>query len=224
MSILQKALAEQAKFLSEHEAKQLLAERGIPVTGDELVTDSDAAVAAAKKIGFPVVLKGCGRTLLHKTEMDLVKINLGDEAAVRDAATDMLSRLPQDADGLLVCPLVDARREFIAGVTQDSQFGPVVAFGLGGIFTETLKDVAFRVAPFEIEDGRDLIRDVQARKLMHEVRGLPAIDRDAMATLLSNLSKLAAEEAAIEEIDCNPILANGDQPLVVDALVKLKQQ
>lgn len=222
MSILEKATAENAAFLSEYEAKQLLKEYRIPVTDDHLVRDAEQAVAAANEIGYPVVLKGCGRTLLHKTEMGLVKVNLTDDEAVRRTAADMFARLPRDADGLLVSPMLDTRREFIAGVTQDTQFGPVVAFGLGGIFTETLKDIAFRVAPFETDDGVDLIRDVQARKLMYSIRGLPAIDREAMANLLSNLSKLAAEQAAIEEIDCNPILTNGDQPVVVDALIKLR--
>ena len=201
MSILEKAVAEGAKFLSEHEAKQLLAEHGIPVTPDRLVTDVDGAVPAAEKIGYPVVLKGCGRTLLHKTEMDLVKVRLDDAEAVRAAAEDLFSRLPAEADGLLVSPMLDTRREFIAGVTQDTQFGPVVAFGLGGIFTETLKDVAFRVAPFDREDAMDLIHDVYARKLMGVVRGLPAIDKESMAALLSKLSHLAAAQAAIDEID-----------------------
>ncbi|HPM78834.1 MAG TPA: acetate--CoA ligase family protein [bacterium] len=222
MSILDKAIAEKTVFLSEFEAKQLLKEYHIPVTDDRLVGNVEQAVSAADALGYPVVLKGCGRTLLHKTEMNLVQVNLTDADAVRRAATDMFARLPQDADGLLVSPMLDTRREFIAGVTQDVQFGPVVAFGLGGIFTETIKDVAFRVAPFEVGDGVDLIRDVQARKLMYSVRGLPAIDREAMANLLSNLSKLAAEQAVIEEVDCNPILTKGDQPVVVDALIKLR--
>lgn len=221
MSILELALREKIPFLSEREAKLLLAEYGIPVTDDRLVTSAADAVAAAGEIGFPVVLKGCGRTLLHKTELDLVRLNLKDAAAVAAAAADLLARLPADAEGLLVGPMLDTRREFIAGVTQDPQFGAVVAFGLGGIFTETLKDVAFRVAPFGHNEGLSLIHDVSARKLMKAVRGLPAIDKHQMADLLSGLSRLAAEQSAIAEIDCNPILAAGSRPVVVDALVKL---
>jgi len=222
MSILDKALAEKAQFLSEYEAKLLLAEYGIPVTPDRLAKNVDEAVAAANEIGYPVVLKGCGRTLLHKTESDLVKLNLRAADAVRATASEMFARLPKEADGLLVAPMLDARREFIAGVTQDAQFGPVVAFGLGGIFTETIKDIAFRVAPFELRDGLDLIQGVQARKLMRAVRGMPEIDKEAMARLLSNLSKLAAAQPAVLEVDCNPILTQGSQPMVVDALVKLR--
>lgn len=222
MSILEKALSEKAEFLSEHEAKALLSEYDISVTQDKLVKSAEDAAQAAAEIGFPVVLKGCGRTLLHKTELDLVKVKLSDAEEVLAVATDMFKRLPAEADGLLVCPMLDTRREFIAGVTQDRQFGPVVAFGLGGIFTETLKDVAFRVAPFGIEDGLDLVHDVQARKLMRSVRGLPEIDRKKMAGLLANLSRLAAEQSAIDEVDCNPILADGENPVVADALVKLK--
>jgi acetyl-CoA synthetase (ADP-forming) len=222
MSILDKALAEKAQFLSEYEAKLLLAEYGIPVTPDRLAKNADEAVAAANEIGYPVVLKGCGRSLLHKTELDLVKVNLRAADAVRATASEMFARLPKEADGLLVAPMLDARREFIAGVTQDAQFGPVVAFGLGGIFTETIKDVAFRVAPFELRDGLDLIQGVQARKLMRAVRGMPEIDKEAMARLLSNLSKLAAAQPAVLEVDCNPILTQGSQPVVADALVKLR--
>jgi acetyl-CoA synthetase (ADP-forming) len=221
MSILAKALAEKTRFLSEWEGKQLLAEHGIPVTGDRLARTVEEAVAAAEAIGYPVVVKGCGRTLLHKTEMNFVRLNLKNAAAVREAAAEMQPRLPADADGLLVAPMLDPRREFIAGVSQDPQFGPVVAFGLGGIFTETLKDVAFRVAPFDANEGWALVHDVAARKLMAAVRGLPAIDKKKMAQLLADLSTLAAN-SAIEEIDCNPILADGDQPVVVDALVKLR--
>ncbi|MDP8223598.1 MAG: acetate--CoA ligase family protein [Candidatus Lernaella stagnicola] len=224
MAILEKAIQEKAEFLSEWEAKQLLSEYGIPVTADRLVKTADEAAAAAEEIGFPVVLKGCGRSLLHKTELDAVKLNLKNADQVREAAEDVLSRLPEDADGLLVGPMVDARREFLAGVTQDQQFGPVVAFGLGGIFTETIKDVAFRVAPFEPAEGLALISDVAASRLMNAVRGLPAIDRNLFATLLSNLSKLAAQNSAIDEIDCNPVLADGEKPVVVDALVKLKYE
>ena len=222
MAILEKALAENAEFLSEWEAKQLLAEYGIPTTADRLVHTVDDAVAAADHIGYPVVLKGCGRTLLHKTELDLVRLKLADADAVRAAAEDMLGRLPAEADGLIVSPMLDTRREFIAGVTHDKQFGAVVAFGLGGIFTETLKDIAFRVAPFEITEGHALIRDVAAYQLMKPVRGLPGIDRDKMAGLLAGLSRLAADNPAIDEVDCNPILADGPNPVVVDALVKLK--
>jgi acetyl-CoA synthetase (ADP-forming) len=222
MSILAQAVAEKAAFLSEWEAKQLLAEFGIPVTPDRLVRTADDAVAAAAAIGFPVVLKGCGRTLLHKTELDLVRLNLKDVDSVRRTAAELLPRLPANADGLLVGPMLDPRREFIAGVSQDPQFGPVVLFGLGGIFTETLKDVAFRVAPFDAREGWALVHDVQARKLMNAVRGLPAIDKQKMAQLLADLSQLAANQRVIEEIDCNPILADGDRPVVVDALVKLR--
>jgi succinyl-CoA synthetase beta subunit len=222
MAILEKAIKEQAAFLSEWEGKRLLAEHGIPVTDDRLARTADEAVAAAGALGYPVALKGCGRMLLHKTEMDMVRLNLKTADAVRAAAADLLARLPEGADGLLVSPMLDARREFIAGVTQDPQFGAVVAFGLGGIFTETLKDVAFRVAPFEAEEGWSLIHDVAARKLMNPVRGLPAVDKNAMAALLSNLSKLAASAPEIDEIDCNPILLNGEKPVVVDALVKLR--
>lgn len=223
MSVLEKAIAENAAFLSEWEAKQLLTEYGIPVTADRLVHTADQAVAAAREIGYPVVLKGCGRTLLHKTELDLVKLNLADDDAVRATADDLLARLPEDAEGLLVAPQIDARREFIAGVTQDRQFGAVVAFGLGGIFTETLRDVAFRVAPFDEIEAASLIRDVAASKLLQAVRGLPEIDRAKMAGLLAGLSRLAAENDVIEEVDCNPILADGSNPVVVDALVKLKK-
>lgn len=222
MSILEKALAEKTEFLSEWEGKQLLAEFGIPVPADRLARTVDEALAAAEAIGFSVVLKGCGRTLLHKTEMDMVRLKLADADAVRAAAADLFARLPKGADGVLVGPQLDARREFIAGVTQDSQFGPVVAFGLGGIFTETIKDVAFRVAPFEHREALALIHDVQARKLMAAVRGLPAIDKHKMADLLVGLSKLAAANPVILEIDCNPILADGPDPVVVDSLVKLK--
>ncbi len=172
--IVEQAKIQGAAFLSEAESKELLAQFGVPI-GKQLVTRSlDEATAFAKDAGYPLVLKGSGRTLLHKTEMGLVNVGIRDEDDLRARFNAMLEKLPEEADGILLSPQADNRREFIAGLSNDPQFGPVVMFGLGGIFTEALKDVVFRVAPIQRADAEDMLDGIKSASLLGEVRGLPA--------------------------------------------------
>ena len=210
--------------LSEHESKQLLRSAGISVPEDALVQSADAAVRAAERLGYPVALKLCGRRIAHKTERGLVRLGLGDAAAVRAAAVGLLAaRRADDGDvKLLVCRMVGGRRELIAGLVRDPQFGPCVMLGLGGIFAEVVGDVAFAVAPLAQGDAEDLIGALRYGKLLGAFRGEPAIDRRKLADLLEALGRLGAGRADIRSIDVNPLIVSGDTPVVIDALVELE--
>jgi len=220
-SIVEKARKDGAEFLSEAESKELLAEFGVPI-GKQLLTRSvDEAAAFAGDAGYPLVLKGCGRTILHKTEMGLVEIGVRDEEDLRERFAALEGRLPKDADGVLIAPMADSRREFIAGLSVDEQFGPVVMFGLGGIFTEALRDVVFRVAPITKVDAQEMLEGIKSAKLLDEIRGMPAVDRDALCDILVAVGEIGTQIEGVTEIDINPILIDNGKPVAADALVKV---
>jgi len=210
--------------LSEHESKQLLRGAGIPVPEDHLVESADAAARAAEALGYPVALKLCGRKIAHKTERGLVRLGLANAGAVRAAAETLLeARRPDDGEAkLLVCRMVGGRRELIAGLVRDPQFGPCVMLGLGGIFAEAVGDVAFAVAPLAKGDAEDLIGALKYGKMLDAFRGEPAIDRRKLATVLEALGRLGASRPDIRSIDVNPLIVSGDTPVVIDALVELE--
>jgi succinyl-CoA synthetase beta subunit len=210
--------------LSEHESKELLRTAGIAIPDERLVDDAEGAVRAARALGHPVALKLCGRKIAHKTERGLVRLGLGDDAAVRAAAEALLAaRRADDGDAkLLVCRMVSGRREVIAGLVRDATFGPCVMLGLGGIFAEAVGDVAFALAPLAPGDAEELIDALEYKKLLGEFRGEPAVDRAALARVLEGLGRLGAERADIRSIDVNPLILSGAAPVVVDALVELE--
>lgn len=210
--------------LSEHASKELLRGFGVPFAREENVGDRAAAVAAAKQLGFPVVLKLCGDSIAHKTERDLVRLGLGDEAAVQIAADELLSKATP-ADGpvtLLVAEMVRAKRELILGLVRDEQFGPCVLLGIGGITAEIQGDVAFAAAPVTREQVRRMIDSLSARDLIRKpFRGEPAVDEDALAEILVSLGRLGLERSDIASVDLNPVLIAGSAPIAVDALVEI---
>lgn len=213
-----------AVTLSEHDSKELLSRYGVPCARETLASDPAGAADAAREIGFPVVLKLCGDAIAHKTERDLVRLGLGDEAAVRAAAEDLLGRAtPADGEvSLLVAEQVSGRRELIAGLVRDPQFGPCVVLGLGGILTEALADVAFAQVPLSRPEALTLVEGLRAHHLLtRPFRGEPAVDREALADVLQGLARLAEERPDVESVDLNPLIVSGDRPLAVDALVVL---
>lgn len=209
--------------LSEHESKRLLAEFDVPFAPERVAADADAAVDAARALGFPVVVKLAGDAIAHKTERGLVRLRLGDESAVRDAASELLAAATAD-DGevvLLVAPMLSGARELIAGVHDDEQFGRCVMVGVGGVLTEALGDVAFRLVPIDDLDAREMIDDLGAQALLGPVRGEPALDREAMARVLVGLSRLAVARPDVVAVDVNPLIVVEGQPVAVDALVEV---
>jgi len=219
------ASPEPSRTLSEHASKTLLASYGIPSAREALASDPAEAVAAAEAIGFPVAVKLCGDAIAHKTERDLVHLGLADAEAVRRAAQELLARRrPEDGEtGLLVCEMVRGRRELIAGLVRDPQFGACVMLGLGGILTEVLRDIVFAAAPLTSSDAASMVRRLQASELfLSPFRGEPPIDLRALARILLGLSRLSAERPDVRSVDLNPLIVRGAEPIAVDALVVLE--
>jgi len=209
--------------LNEHQAKQLLQQYGIPVVDEHLVSDPEQAVQAARILKYPVVVKGVGGRLQHKTEMGLVYLRLGDDQAVRQAAMEISEKAGDLLDGLLVQPYIPGQRELMAGLFLDPQFGPVVLLGLGGVLAEALDDVAMATAPLTHTDAMQMIAQIKAQKLLSAFRGQKAADIDALAQALVGLSNLAVEHKEIVEVDINPLRITPQGTLcAVDALVVLR--
>ncbi|HQK06315.1 MAG TPA: acetate--CoA ligase family protein [Spirochaetota bacterium] len=221
--ILKQAIAKRQKALSEFDSKQLMKMAGIPVSRNYLAKSKEEALDYAQKLGFPVVLKGCSDTLTHKTELGMVKLKLKTKEDVANAYDEITGKgIP--LDGVLVQEWLDGdNREFVLGSIKDPQFGPCVMFGLGGVFTEALQDVSFRVAPITSIDAYEMMDELRTKKLLGPFRGSPAVDKEMLARALVGLSELINTYEEIAEIDINPIIINGDKPVAVDALVILKQ-
>jgi acetyl-CoA synthetase (ADP-forming) len=166
-------------------------------------------------------MKGCSAELSHKTEAGMVALNISSAREVAQVFEE-LSGKATNLDGVLVEKMVKGSREFVIGLSQDPSFGPCVMFGLGGIFTEALKDVTFRVAPLSKEDALEMIDEIKTKKLLGEFRGSPAVDRESLAKALVGVGDLGIKYDSIAEIDINPLIICGDKPVAVDALVVLK--
>jgi acyl-CoA synthetase (NDP forming) len=206
--------------LSDREAKRLLAEVDIALPPERFVSSQVAVAAAADSMGYPVVLKGIGARLMHKTERGLVHLNLADPLAVEGAAASISAEAGKDLDGFLVQPHISGRREFVAGLIQDPQFGPVILFGVGGVFTEAFSDVAFRLAPLSETDASEMIGEIQGNTLLGEFRGEKAVHRDELVQTLMGLSRIGEKHPEVSEIDINPLLVSAEGHVsVVDVLM-----
>ena len=210
--------------LTEAESKILLSAYGIPVVGEAIVTEEEDAVSQAQKMGFPVVLKGHGAKLTHKTERGLVKVNLRSDFEVIQAYRQIKEAGGGDWEGCLIQPLIEGKREFAAGLVRDPQFGPSVMFGLGGVFTEALGDAAFRIAPFSETQAEVMLDEIKSSKILGAFRGEEEADRKALKQTLLGLSRLGLEHPEIKEVDINPLIVAPDGKVkAVDALVVLDE-
>ncbi|MDK1023500.1 MAG: acetate--CoA ligase family protein [Gammaproteobacteria bacterium] len=218
-------LLQSGKQLTEFDCKQILQAYGIPVTREKLATSADEAVELAADLGFPVVLKVQSGQILHKTEADAIRLNLGSAAEVREAYEEILENAKKyapDAEiqGLLVQEMLQGGVEVIVGVTRDPVFGPVIMFGLGGIFVEVLKDVSFRVAPLLRRDAEEMIEEIRGHRILQGVRGQPPVSREALIDVILKVSELvSAYKDDIAELDINPLLLFPDGACAVDALI-----
>ena len=212
-----------SRTLSEFDSKERLASAGVPMGPEKLVETEEDAVQAAITFGFPVVAKLCGDAIAHKTERGLVKLNLRDPAAVREAVCFLLSQArPEDGmRGVLIAPMVAGTRELIAGALIDPTFGKCIMLGIGGIFAEALADVAFRLVPLSAQDAHDMIQDLHHQSWFTEFRGEPAVDEDHLVSILLGLSKAIENADDILSIDINPLMIHKGTPIAVDALVEV---
>ena len=203
-------------WLAPAQARRLLEAYGLPVVPERVVDTADAAAAAAVELGFPVVVKSAAAGV-HKTESGGVVLNLADEAEVR-AAVERIG-LP-----VLLQPMIRGGAELLAGAVQDPVFGPLVAFGPGGVLAELIGQAQFRLAPLTDLDARELVRADKAGRLVAGFRGAPPADADALVDLLVRLSRLVEDFPEVAELDLNPVLALADRAVAVDARVRVARQ
>lgn len=211
--------------LSEREGKAVLACYGVPVVGERLVQDADAAVDAAEALGLPVVLKVESPDIPHKTEAGVIRLNLHTAAEVRAGFAAVMAAAhavtpPPRITGVLVQPQVPAGAEIMVGARQDPQFGPMVVVGLGGIFVELLKDTAVRLAPVGVDEALRMLDELRGQAVLDGFRGAPAVSRLRLADAIARISELAADHGArLAELDVNPLIAAGERLIAVDALM-----
>ncbi len=223
------ARADGRTLLTEVESKQLLDGAGIRVTQARLATNADDAVTAAEEIGFPVVLKIVSTEIAHKSDVGGVALDLGDADAVRAAYDAMMESVRQAApgasvEGVSVQQMAEPGTEVIIGTTTDAQFGPVMMFGLGGIFVEVMKDVAFRIVPLEPRDAKQIVREIKGYPVLEGIRGQPGADIEALERMILDVSSFVWDHGEIAELDLNPVIAYPDGAVAVDARVVLTEQ
>lgn len=214
------------RVLTEIEAKQILTEAGINCTTTRLASSREDAVSISEEIGYPVVLKVSSEDITHKSDSGGVKINLPDSAAVEEAHDEIMASCSAYApgakiEGVSVQPMAREGTEIIMGMTRDASFGPVIMFGLGGIFVEILKDVAFRIVPLEQKDAEEMISEIKGKKLLEGYRGLEPVDVACLQQMLVKLSDFVHATPGVEEIDMNPVIAYRNDAVVVDARIIL---
>jgi acyl-CoA synthetase (NDP forming) len=215
------AMSSGATALDESLSKAVFSEYGIPVPGSETVTTQAEAVAAAARIGRRVVMKGVATDIHHKTEAGLVLLGLEGAEAVRDAFRLLEERAHGKLEAVLVEEMITSNREFMVGMKRDPVFGPVVAFGLGGVLTEVLGDVVLGLAPLDDTEAMELLGLIKAKRLLGPFRGYPPVDLKALADIVKAIGQMAVDNPEIVEIDVNPVMVQGDRPLAADALIVL---
>jgi acetyl coenzyme A synthetase (ADP forming)-like protein len=218
-------------WLSADETRAVLAAIGLPLPAGGTAKSADEAAKLARAVGFPVALKLASHSIVHKTEIGAVRLNLSDEESVRRAFEEIRSRLARDGmldamDGVLVQPMILSGVEVMVGVTADPLFGPLIAFGLGGIHVEILGDVRFRVTPLSDRDAAEMVREIRGFRLLEGYRGHPPADVEAIQDALLRVSRLVEEVPEIGELDLNPIFAlpPGQGCVIADARIRVVAQ
>jgi len=212
-------------------SKELLKKYGVPVPGEVIAVSEEDAVAHAKEIGFPLVMKVESADILHKTDAGGVKLNIKSEEEVRAAYRSIMESCTAKCpgakiNGILMQQMLKSGTEVIVGVTNDPSLGPMVLCGMGGVFTEVFKDVSLFPAPLKKNDALKMIKSLKAYKLMTGYRGQPKLDVDALADLLVNVGKFAVDHVNdLAEMDINPVFVypEGEGVAAADALVILRQ-
>ncbi|MCD6488710.1 MAG: acetate--CoA ligase family protein [Desulfurococcales archaeon] len=226
--IITNAFKEGRTKLLEHEAIEIVKYYGAPVAEARLAKTPEEAAIIADEIGYPVVLKVVSPDISHKSDVGGVIIGLHNREQVVNAARRIFDNVAKNAPsarvtGLLVQKQAEKGLEVIVGGLRDSVFGPVVMFGLGGIFVEVLKDVSFRVAPITEDDAIEMMCEIKAAKILEGFRNIPPVDKKSLAKVIIAASKLLEENPEIDSLDLNPVIAYPTGAVVVDARVILKK-
>ena len=225
--IITDALKNGRTVLTEVESKKLVAGAGIPVVETKLAASKAEAISISKKMGFPVVLKIVSPDIIHKSDIGGVKLGLANATQVGKAYADIMAAAKKankkaDIHGVSVQKMAKPGVEVIMGMSKDAQFGPVLMFGLGGVFVEVLKDVAFRIVPLMRRDASQMIREIKGYPLLEGYRGQEPANITALEDLLLKLSDFIDKTPQIKEMDLNPIFAYKDGVVAVDARVILE--
>jgi len=226
--IILNALKEERRKLLEHEALELIKAYGAPIADAGLAKTPEEAGELAEKMGFPIVLKIVSPDISHKSDVGGVIVGVNSKKETIEAAKKIIENVSKNVPnvritGILVQKMAKKGLEIIIGGLRDNIFGPVVMFGLGGIFVEVLKDVSFRVAPISYEDAYEMMKEIKSAKLLEGYRGQPPVDKKAIADIIIAVAKLLEENPEVDSVDLNPVIAYPDGAVVVDARVILKQ-
>ncbi|MGD1836528.1 MAG: acetate--CoA ligase family protein, partial [Nitrososphaeraceae archaeon] len=214
------------KVITEESAKSILSEYGIKVPNYALVNNDADAINKSNELGFPLVAKIVSEQILHKTDVQGVKVDLKDSNEVQEAFLDMYGRLSKEfkVKGVLLEKMVPKGIELIIGLQNDPQFGPVIMIGLGGIYTELFKDVSFRVLPISKDDAMDMINDLKGNKILKGFRGSEKIDLEMLSEAIVNIGNLGYDTSQyFDSVDFNPIIVYPKDYFVVDAKIILKK-
>jgi len=227
--IIKKAREEGRKKLLEHEVYQICAHYGLPVPRFGLAKSVDEAVDIAEKIGYPVVLKIVSPDIAHKSDVGGVVLNVRSSSDVRKAYETIMENVRKRAPsariaGILIQEMVPDGLEVIVGATRDNTFGPVLMFGLGGVFVEVLRDVSFRIAPLTSEDVESMLREIKSYRILEGYRGMPPRDLDAIKDIILKTSRLMMEVEEIQDLDLNPVMLyeKGKGAKIADARIILR--
>jgi acyl-CoA synthetase (NDP forming) len=216
-------------LLNEVDAKRMLRQSGLAVTDTRLATSREEAVFLSKKLGFPSVLKIVSPDVVHKSDAGGVRLNLKTARAVGEAYDDILATVTTRVPGarilgVAVQHMAPGGTEVIIGMTRDSQFGPVLMFGLGGVWVEVMKDVSFRVMPITASDASSMTQEIKGVKILKGFRGHPAVDLAALEKMLIQVSEFIQSNPQIKELDLNPVMAYPEGVIAVDARIILDDQ
>ena len=225
--VIDKVRKEGRFILTEFESKKILKQIGIPVVETKLAKTQKEAVSFSQKIGFPVALKIISPDVIHKTDSGGVKLGLKNVSEVREAYHEILEAVRKqypDAiiHGVSVQKMVRPGTEVIVGTSKDPQFGPVIMFGLGGIFVEVLKDVAFRVIPIDRRDAQEMVKEIKGYPLLQGYRGKEPANITVLVEMILKISNLIHKNPQIKGLELNPIFAYKDSAVAVDARIILE--
>ena len=217
----------QPRLLTEVESKELLRQAGVPVIETKLARTKKEAISISKGMGFPVVLKIISLDIVHKSDSGGVRLGLPNAAQVGKAYSEVMSSIKRKypeaiIQGVSVQRMAPPGIEVIVGMSKDSQFGPVLMFGLGGVLVEVLKDVSFRIVPVTRRDAEEMVREIKGYPLLQGYRGQEAVDIPSLEELIVKVSQFIEQNPRIKELDLNPVFAYKDRAIAVDARIILE--
>jgi acyl-CoA synthetase (NDP forming) len=228
-TIIQKALQEGRSSLLITESQQICKLHHIPTPVSYVVQSLEEAITKGNAIGFPVVLKIISPQVVHKSDVGGVVLGIDDDASLKTAYPKLLAQVREkepnaEVLGILIEKMMPPSTELIVGGIRDSQFGPSIMFGMGGIFTEVYKDVAFRVAPIDKIDALNLIHELRGSRILEGIRGQPPADLGAIVDLLMDVSSMMSQHSAISQLDLNPVIAYPSGVCAVDTRIVLAKK